>query len=136
MTVIPTCPPSLPIGDVSALFRRSADIREAELALAAATALVGIATADLYPSVSLGGSLGTTSRSVEGLVDSSAFRFSVGPLISWSFPNRNVARARIAQSDATARAALARFDGSVLSALREAETALGTYARGIGRAHV
>src|SRR3546814_16647189 len=80
--------------------------------LAAATTRVGIATADLYPSVSLGGSLGTTSRSVEGLVDSSAFRFSVGPLISWSFPNRNVARARIAQSDATARAALARFDGS------------------------
>src|SRR3546814_5470938 len=115
MTVIPTCPPSLPIGDVSALIRRRPDIREAERALAAATARVGIATADLYPSVSLGGSLGTTSRSVEGLVDRSAFRFSVGPLISWSFPNRNVPRARIAQSDATARAAPAPFDGSVLS---------------------
>lgn len=127
--VIPAVRQSLPIGDGAALIRRRPDIREAERALAAATARVGIATADLYPSVSLGGSLGTTSRSVEGLVDSSAFRFSVGPLISWSFPNRNVARARIAQSDATARAALARFDGSVLSALREAETALGTYAR-------
>src|SRR3546814_12435756 len=65
------------IGDGAALIRRRPDIREAERALAAATARVGIATADLYPSVSLGGSLGTTSRSVEGLVDSSAFRFSV-----------------------------------------------------------
>src|SRR3546814_16724827 len=97
--------------------------------LAAATTRVGRPTAALSPSVSLGGSVGTPSLSLEGLVDSSAFRFSVGPLISWCFPNRNVARARIAQSDATARAALARFDGSVLSALREAETALGTYAR-------
>src|SRR3546814_17724437 len=89
------------IGDGAALIRRRPDIREAERALAAATARVGIATADLYPSVSLGGSLGTTSRSVEGLVDSSAFRFSVGPLISWSFLNRNVSRARTTQTEAT-----------------------------------
>ena len=126
---IPTITRPLPIGDGAALIRRRPDIREAERTLAAATARIGVATADLYPSVSLGGSLGTTSRSVGGLVDSSAFRFSIGPLISWSFPNRRVARARIAQSDAAARAALASFDGSVLLALREAETALGAYAR-------
>jgi NodT family efflux transporter outer membrane factor (OMF) lipoprotein len=126
---IPTISRALPIGDGGALIRRRPDIREAERTLAAATARIGVATADLYPSISLGGSLGTTSQSVGGLVDSSAFRFNLGPLISWSFPNRRVARARIAQSDAVARAALALFDGSVLSALREAETALGTYAR-------
>src|SRR3546814_8277914 len=72
--LIPAVRQSLPIGDGAALIRRRPDIREAERALAAATARVGIATADLYPSVSLGGSLGTTSRSVKGLVDSSAFR--------------------------------------------------------------
>lgn len=126
---IPVITRALPIGNGVALIRRRPDVREAERALAAATARIGVATADLYPSVSLGGSLGTTSRHVDGLVDSAAFRFNIGPLISWSFPNRRVARARIAQSDAAARAALARFDGSVLAALREAETALGTYAR-------
>jgi NodT family efflux transporter outer membrane factor (OMF) lipoprotein len=126
---IPAIARPLPIGDGAALIRRRPDIREAERALAAATARIGVATADLYPSISLGGSLGTTSRSVGGLVDSAAFRFNLGPLISWSFPDRRVARARIAESDAVARAALASFDGSVLSALREAETALGTYAR-------
>ena len=112
-----------------ALIRRRPDIREAERRLAAATARIGVATADLYPSVSLGASLGTTSRSVGGLVDDSALRFSFGPLISWSFPNRRVARARIAESDAAARATLAAFDGSVLAALRETETVLSTYAR-------
>lgn len=128
---IPAIARALPIGDGAALIRRRPDIREAERNLAAATARIGVATANLYPSVSLGASLGTTSRSVEGLVDSSAFRFGLGPLISWSFPNSRVARAQIAQSDAAARAALAAFDGSVLSALREVETALSSYARGL-----
>ncbi|MGE4429594.1 MAG: efflux transporter outer membrane subunit [Sphingobium sp.] len=128
---IPAIGRPLPIGDGAALIRRRPDIREAERKLAAATARIGVATANLYPSVSLGASLGTTSRSVDGLVDSSAFRFGLGPLISWSFPNRRVARAQISQSDAAARAALAAFDGSVLAALREVETALSTYARGL-----
>ena len=127
--IIPSVDRPLPIGDGMALIRRRPDIREAERRLAAATARIGVATADLYPSVSLGASLGTTSRSVGGLVDDSALRFSFGPLISWSFPNRRVARARIAESDAAARATLAAFDGSVLAALRETETVLSTYAR-------
>ena len=126
---IPTINRPLPIGDGMALIRRRPDIRAAERNLAAATARIGVATADLYPSVSLGASLGATSRNVSGLFDSSGFRFSVGPLISWTFPNRQVARAQIAESDAAARGALATFDGSVLSALGEAETALNIYAR-------
>src|SRR3546814_19757109 len=56
---------------------------------------------------------------------------SVGPLISWTFPNRKVARARIDKAGASARAALAGFDGAVLDALREAESALTLYARHI-----
>jgi outer membrane protein TolC len=112
-----------------ALIRRRPDIRQAERQLAAATARMGVATAELYPSVSFGASLGTTSRGVGNLFDSSAFRFSLGPLISWTFPNRGVARARIVEADAASRGALAAFDGSVLSALREVETALSTYAR-------
>lgn len=126
---IPTIRTAIPIGDGATLIRRRPDIREAERHLAAATARIGVATADLYPTVSLGASVGTTSRSLDQLVDPSAFRFGLGPLISWTFPNRKVARARIAEADAAARGALASFDGSVLVALREAEIALGTYAR-------
>jgi NodT family efflux transporter outer membrane factor (OMF) lipoprotein len=128
-STIPTIDRPLPIGDGMALIQRRPDIRQAERQLAAASARIGVATAELYPSVSLGASLGTTSRSIGNLADSSAFRFSLGPLISWTFPNRSVARARIAQADAASRGALAVFDGSVLSALREVETALSAYAQ-------
>ncbi len=131
---VATCakPPALtrplPIGDGAALIRRRPDIRQAERALAAATARIGIATADLHPQVSLGGSAGFTGP-VSTLGSTSAFHLGLGPLISWSFPNRPVVRARIAQAGAAADQALAQFDSTTLEALRETETALSAYAR-------
>src|SRR3546814_5623762 len=91
----------------AALIRRRPDVRQAERRLAAATARIGVETAALYPTVSLGASAGTTSRTIEGLVSDSALHFSIGPLISWSFPNWDVARARIDQASATTKATLA-----------------------------
>lgn len=124
-------PPSvatpIPVGNGAALLARRADVRAAERRLAAATARIGVATADLYPSVSLGGSIGSTANSAGGLFSSSGFRFSLGPLISWTFPNTAAARARIAQAKASADAALATFDGAWLVALRDTETALTNY---------
>ncbi|MGB3847892.1 MAG: TolC family protein, partial [Sphingopyxis sp.] len=105
----------------------------AERQLAAAAARVNVATADLFPSIRLGGSIGTTAPSVSGLGSSDGFRFSLGPLISWSFPNMEVARARLKQSEAGADAALATFDGAWLSALEETEGALAAYAGELDR---
>ncbi len=124
---IPSLDKPIPVGDGAALIRRRPDIRQAERQLATATARIGVETAALYPTVSLGASAGTTSRTIEGLVSDSALQFSIGPLISWSFPNRSIARARIDQASATARAALAAFDGTLLRALQEAESALTQY---------
>jgi NodT family efflux transporter outer membrane factor (OMF) lipoprotein len=126
---IPRIGRPLPVSDGAALIRRRPDIRQAERELAAATAAIGVETAELYPSVSIGASVGTTSRRVGGLLSDSALRFNIGPLISWTFPNRSVGRARIAEANAAARAALAGFDGIVLVALREAESALTIYVR-------
>ena len=117
----------IPVGDGTALLARRADVRAAERRLAAATARVGVATADLYPSISIGGSIGSTATSLGNLFSDSGLRFSLGPLISWSFPNIGVARARIAQAEASAEAALAEFDGTWLVALRDTETALTRY---------
>ena len=125
---IPSLVQPIPAGDGAALIRRRPDIRQAERRLAAATARIGVETAALYPTVGLGASAGVSSRTVEGLVSDSALQFSIGPVISWSLPNRSVARTRIEQADASARVALAEFDGTVLAALRETESALTQYA--------
>jgi multidrug efflux system outer membrane protein len=122
----------VPVGDGAALLRRRPDIRQAERALAAATARIGVATADLYPSISLGLSAGS-SGPLSSLGAANALRWSLGPLISWTLPATGSARSRIAESEAGAAVALAHFDGVVLNALREVESALTTYARELDR---
>ena len=120
--VVCAAPPKLrtaaPVGDGTALLLRRPDIREAERRLAAATARIGVARADLYPRINLGGALGLLSG---GLVATRS------PLVSWAFPNQAPARARIEQAEATERAALAGWDVTVLRALRDVETALAAY---------
>jgi NodT family efflux transporter outer membrane factor (OMF) lipoprotein len=123
----------LPVGDGAAMLARRPDIRAAERRLAADTARIGLATADLYPRVTLGGSVGTTATGLGDLLTGGAFRFLLGPLIDWAFPNTEPVRARIDAADATAQESLAAFDGTVLSALQETETALSTYARSLDR---
>ncbi|HWW63162.1 MAG TPA: efflux transporter outer membrane subunit [Sphingomonadaceae bacterium] len=123
---------AIPVGDGAALLRRRPDIRAAERALAADTARIGVATADLYPQVSLGGSAGLTGP-LASIGSDKALRLKLGPLISWTFPNRRVTRARIAEADAAAQASFAHFDSVVLDALRQTETALSAYAREIDR---
>jgi NodT family efflux transporter outer membrane factor (OMF) lipoprotein len=122
----------LPIGDGQALLRRRPDIRQSERNLAAATAQIGVATAQLYPQVSLGGSVGTAGP-IRLLANRDTFSASIGPLVSWSWPNRSIARARIGQAGAAADTAAAQFDGTVIEALRQTETALSAYAREIDR---
>ncbi|WP_341889359.1 TolC family protein [Variovorax sp. YR752] len=131
-TTAPRVAGALPVGDGAALLRRRPDIRQAERSLAASTARIGVATADLYPKVTLGLS-GSSAGHATGFGRQDTLAWSVGPLISWTVPNTGAAQARIAQAEAGTRAALAKFDGTVLTALRETETALGTYARELDR---
>ena len=123
----------IPIGDGAALLARRPDVRRAERELAGAAARVNVAVASLYPTIQLGGSLGATAFDASDLGDDAAFRFSVGPLISWSFPNIAATRARIAQAEAGTDIALANFDQTVLVALEETETALSAYANELDR---
>jgi NodT family efflux transporter outer membrane factor (OMF) lipoprotein len=125
---LPVLGAALPAGDGAALIRRRPDIRQAERSIAADTARVGVATADLYPQISIGGSVGL-SGPLRNAGSGTSFGMSLGPLLSWSFPNRPLVRARIAQADAQVQADLARFDGTVLEALRQTETALENYRR-------
>jgi outer membrane protein, multidrug efflux system len=72
----------LPVGDATALLRRRPDVREAERELAAATARIGVATADLYPRVTLGASVGSTGAT-EDLLTTPTNRFGIGLAIHW-----------------------------------------------------
>jgi outer membrane protein TolC len=120
----------MPVGDGAQLLSRRPDVREAERRLAAATARIGVATADLYPRITLGGALSTSDA---GGSFGDDFQFSIGPLIQWSFPNVAAARARVRQASAGADEALARFEQTTLLALQETETALVRYARELDR---
>jgi outer membrane protein TolC len=123
---------TIPVGDGAALLRRRPDIRQTERVLAAATARIGVATAELYPSINFG----LTAGSIGTLTDigaSNTFHFNIGPLISWTLPATSTARSHIAQTTAISRQSLARFDATVLNALRETETALTNYARELDR---
>ncbi|KUR70843.1 RND transporter [Novosphingobium fuchskuhlense] len=121
---VPTAAEPLPVGDGQALLVRRPDVREAERALAADTARIGVATAALYPSITLLGSVSLGATRFSNLGNSGSVGYSVGPLISWNFPLNGAARARVEQSKAVAEGSLARFDAAVLTALKEAEQAL------------
>ncbi len=121
----------LPVGDGAALLKRRPDIRQAERALAAQTARIGVATADLYPSISFGVTAGTTGAFTDALTRATD-RYGVGPNITWQL-NPNAARARIAQAKAQLKGGVAHFDGVVLNALRETESALNVYTHDLER---
>ena len=132
-TTTPTLDRPVPVGDGRALLARRPDVRAAERRLAADTARIGVATADLYPRISLGGSIGTTSLGLGDVVGGGPLRWLFGSLISWSFPNQEAIRARIAGAKADTAASLASFDGTVLRALEETETALSAYQHAMER---
>jgi NodT family efflux transporter outer membrane factor (OMF) lipoprotein len=117
----------LPVGDGAALLQRRPDIREADRKLATALAEIGVAKADLFPRVTLNGFYGGVSNRFGLLGSNSALIWGVGPAISWSFPNLAGPLAKLAQSRASARAALASYDATVLQALKETEQAMATY---------
>lgn len=128
---LPRLSEPISVGDGAALLRRRPDVRQAERSLAAATARIGVATAALYPSVRIGLSAGSTGQ-LSDIGESAANFWHLGSLISWTLPTGRE-RARIRQAHAGAEAALAHFDGVVLNALRETETALAVYARDLER---
>jgi NodT family efflux transporter outer membrane factor (OMF) lipoprotein len=123
---------AIPVGDGAQLLARRPDVRAAERRLAAATARIGVATAELYPRVTLGASVGSSAGNVGNLL-SNPIGFLLGPLISWSFSDHARARARVAGAEASTQEALAEFDGTILRSLQETETALSAYANALRR---
>jgi NodT family efflux transporter outer membrane factor (OMF) lipoprotein len=123
----------LPVGDGASLLARRPDVRQAERRVAGATARIGVATADLYPRISLLGSYGGIATQVSQVPEAIGLAWGLGPQISWSFPNQSPVRARVHQARAAEQASIASFDGVVLQALKETDQALATYAAELAR---
>lgn len=126
---LPAIAKTLPIGDPGELLRRRPDIRAAERRLAASTAEVGVATADLFPRVSLSGFLGFTAGRGSQLGSSAARAWGVAPTISWAAFDLGSVRARLRGAEAEADGSLADYEQQVLLALEESENAFSDYGK-------
>ncbi|MEO0499759.1 MAG: efflux transporter outer membrane subunit [Pseudomonadota bacterium] len=124
---LPDLPATVAIGSPDQLLRRRPDIRAAERSLAAATATIGIETAELFPRVSILGNIGYTALDFDQIGTGDAFRYSIGPSISWRLFDYGRIFARIAAADARAEGAVATYQDTVLRALEETEVALTSY---------
>lgn len=126
---LPAIAKALPIGNPAELLRRRPDVQAAERQLAAATAEVGVATADLFPRVSLSGFLGFTAGRGSQLGASAARAWAVAPTISWAAFDLGSVRARLRGAEADADGALAQYEQQVLLALEESENAFSDYGK-------
>ena len=126
-TPIPALPPQARVGLPAELLRRRPDIRRAERQLAAATAQVGAATADLYPKFSLIGTFGLQSISAGDWLTGRSRFWSIGPTISWPVFDAGKIRANIEIRNAQQEQALRLYEKSVLTALEDVENALANY---------
>lgn len=121
---LPALPARIEPGTPADVLRHRPDVAAAEARLHAATARIGIATADLFPRITLGGLLGTQANAAGSLFSRDSETRLVALGIDWSFLDVGRVRTRIAAADAAGDAALAHYQQSVLRALQETEDAL------------
>jgi outer membrane protein, multidrug efflux system len=126
---LPSLPTSLDPGTPGALLRRRPDVAAAEYRLHAATARIGVATADLFPRFTLGGLIGSNAIGAGDLFGRDSETRMVALGVDWSFLDIGRVRTRIAASNADAAGELARYEKTVLAALEETENALVRYAK-------
>ena len=124
---IPEIPPTVAVGVPAETMRQRPDIRRAERNLAAQTARIGVATADLYPNFHLIGTIGLESLTGSDLFKSGSQTWSFGPGISWNVFDAGAIRQNIEVQSAIQEQALFVYEAAILGALEEVENALAAY---------
>ena len=122
-------PEQIPLHLPSELLRRRPDIRAAEQRLAAATATIGVAVAELFPKFSLGALFGLQSTDLSTLLGSASRYWSIGPSLSLPLFDRDKLEAGVDISTARRDQALAEYQQAVLEALGEVENGLVAFAQ-------
>ncbi len=126
---LPALPLSVAVGIPADTLQRRPDIRKAERQLAAQTAQIGVATAELYPSFKLSGSIGLDALSAGKLFNSGSGGYSFGPNLSWRIFDGGATAANVRLQSSLQQEAAARYKATVLAALEEVEGALVAYAQ-------
>ncbi|HVC94683.1 MAG TPA: TolC family protein, partial [Pirellulales bacterium] len=121
---IPVASPQVAVGIPADLLRRRPDIRRAERAVAAQSAQIGVATADLYPRFALNGYLGYAADDLKDLFASKSFTSFIIPTFQWNILNYGRLRNNIRGQEAKLRGKVLDYQQTVLKADREVEDAL------------
>jgi len=126
---IPVTPATVAVGIPADMLTRRPDIRQAERELAAQTAQIGVATADLYPRFRLSGTIGLESLKLSDLFKALSRFWNWGPSVSWNVFDAGAIRGNIAVQSALQEQSLINYEKTVLSAYEEVENALTAYAQ-------
>ena len=124
---VPVIPSQLTAGVPADVLRNRPDVRRAERELAAQTARIGVATADLYPKFTLNGSIGFETLKVSTVSTSQTWSLGGGPGISWALFKGGAIRQNIEVQSALQEQALIKYETAILSALEDVENALVAY---------
>jgi outer membrane protein, multidrug efflux system len=126
---VPAAPPAVPVGLPSDLIHRRPDIQQAERQLAAATARIGVAKADLFPQFSLTGDVGLESIYASDWFTAGSRYWTAGPMAQWRLFDAGRIRANIHLQTARQEESLAAYEQAVLAAFEDVENALTSYAQ-------
>ncbi|HEY6922503.1 MAG TPA: efflux transporter outer membrane subunit [Steroidobacteraceae bacterium] len=124
---LPTLPEKVTVGDPAALLKQRPDIRAAEWRLVSSNAQIGEHEADWFPKLTLIGDLGFSAANPGHLVRTSNFMWIGAPLLQWNALDFGRTKAKVDQAKAGFEEAEAKYESTVLGALRDANVALSRY---------
>ncbi len=124
---LPDVPVEIALGVPMETLRRRPDVRNAERQLAAQTARIGVATADLYPKLALNGAMGIDASSFAGLSTANNRTFNMGPRFTWNIFSGGAVRSNIEIQNARQEQAYLQYENTIILALEEAENAITAY---------
>lgn len=125
---VPVASLTLAMGVPADVLRNRPDVRQAERQLAAQTAQIGVATADLYPKFTLTGSIGLEAFHLDKFFQYDSRTFGIGPGVQWNVFDAGSIRRNIEVQTALQEQALVQYETTVLNALKEVEDALSAFA--------
>jgi NodT family efflux transporter outer membrane factor (OMF) lipoprotein len=125
--LIPSMPPPTAPGVPLDLLKRRPDIQEAERELAAATARIGVATANLFPEVAVVGAIGSQGQGWGTVPSVSKHVWSFGPGAVWPLLDFGALDAQVDIAGLAAQASLANYKKTILTAVQQVDTSLDAY---------